>query len=130
MYWAKKVHPYRGQHADLVTSDPPPAPQEGPFLGLGYLVDPIGGQQPHISIYKVKRFAVCKLIALIFKRLLDDGNRILNPQGILKFFSGLRLHPERHYTFTEQPSNPDVPAWIYKEDPVSPGIVCPLLENV
>ncbi len=28
----------------------------------------------------------CKLIALISKVLLDDGNRISNPQGIFTFF--------------------------------------------
>ncbi len=36
----------------------------------------------HILIDKVRRSAVRKLIALISKVLLDDGNRILNPQGI------------------------------------------------
>ncbi len=52
------------------------------FLDLGYSVDPIAGQQPHISIYKVRRCAVSKLITLISKVLMDDGNRILNPQVI------------------------------------------------
>ncbi len=63
----QQVGPYRGWTLCLTA----------PFFGLGYPMDPIAGQQPHISIYKVRRSAVRKLIALIFKVLLDDGNRIL-----------------------------------------------------
>ncbi len=41
-----------------------------PFLGLRYPVDSIAGHQPNISIYKVRRSAVRKLIPLIFQVLL------------------------------------------------------------
>ena len=70
-----QVDPYRGWTLCLTP----------PFMGLRYLVDPIAWQQPHISIYKVKRSAVHKLITLDSKVLLDDGNRILNPGDLLIF---------------------------------------------
>ncbi len=76
-----------------------------PFLGQGYSVEPTAGQQPHISLYKVRRSAVCKLIALISKVLLDDGNRILNPPGIFLFFTYGEGQATAPFSFVDRPTH-------------------------
>ncbi len=84
-------------------------------------MNPTPGQQPHISIYKVRRSADHKLIALISKVLLDDGNRILSPRGIFlsrnQLFHGIFLWAEWQATpdssdGTQLPEVTHVQGWL------------------